>query len=343
MRRRLTGPRWVAVASTTRRHRCQRATSTTLCGSPQHPSALPTLAAETYTAHSTDGPAIESNEVYPTPCATVPSISIAAASSKRYSLGFMKPTSIARPLLEHWGFSVQDIPPANRERKKEADFLATRAGVRVLVEEKIKAEDPARAAKRDAKHQGGELHAETLAIVRDETVSGVIRDAAAQLLSSSRHPHDFRLLWFTATGPTAEDKYEQFMATLYGRTNILEMNSPHFRRCYFFRNGDFYRRRNAIDGAIAAYINGRSISAKLCLNSLSQRYGLLKASTLMVLFGTAVEDPIQLESEGKAFIVNSDLDRKDEAGLLSYLRHKYGTGPLMKIDLGYTRASVRVE
>jgi len=53
----------------------------------QHTSALSTAAAETYTAHSTAGPAVQSNEVYPTPCTTVPSIRIAAASDKRYSLG----------------------------------------------------------------------------------------------------------------------------------------------------------------------------------------------------------------------------------------------------------------
>jgi hypothetical protein len=53
----------------------------------QGASALPTPSAETYTAHSTAGPAVQSNEVYPTPCTTAPLISFAAASDKRYSLG----------------------------------------------------------------------------------------------------------------------------------------------------------------------------------------------------------------------------------------------------------------
>ena len=100
MRRRLTGPRWVAVASTTRRLRCQRATSPTRRSPPQHPSALPTLAAETYTAHPTDGPAVQGNQVYPTPCTTVPSISIAAASDKRCSLGLTKMTTTHRTAEE---------------------------------------------------------------------------------------------------------------------------------------------------------------------------------------------------------------------------------------------------
>jgi hypothetical protein len=50
-------------------------------------SALPTPAAETYTAHSTAIPAVQFNTVYPTPCTAVPSISFGSASDKRYSLG----------------------------------------------------------------------------------------------------------------------------------------------------------------------------------------------------------------------------------------------------------------
>ena len=53
----------------------------------QRASALRTPAAETYTAHATASPAVQSNKVYPTPCTTAPSISISSASDKRYSLG----------------------------------------------------------------------------------------------------------------------------------------------------------------------------------------------------------------------------------------------------------------
>ena len=54
----------------------------------QRTSALPAAAAETYTAHChRRHPAVQSNEVYPTPCTTVPSIRIAAASDKRCSSG----------------------------------------------------------------------------------------------------------------------------------------------------------------------------------------------------------------------------------------------------------------
>lgn len=254
----------------------------------------------------------------------------------------MPSLSYARALLEHWGVSVQDIPTSDAEQKQEADFLASFDGVRVIIEEKTKEDDPGYLAHRAKELQRGQIHSFTLPLVRNETLAGLVRDASRQLRSSSELPHEFRLMWFTATGVHAQGKYEQFMATLYGRTNLLEMNASGYRRCYYFRNADFFRRAAVIDGAVAAYTHGKSISAKLCLNSLSPRFQSLRSSPVLRPFGTAVEDPIALEAEGSAFVLDSDLDRKQEGALLSYLQSKYSTGPLMKFDLGYTNASLLV-
>ena len=250
--------------------------------------------------------------------------------------------SYAKALLEHWGIAVEKIPESDAQGKQEADLFADFGGVRVLIEEKTKADDAAYLAKRAQGLGAGEIHAATLPIRRDETLSGLIRDASHQLRSSSEKPHDFRLMWFTATGIQAEGKYEQFMATLYGRTNILEMNAANYRRCYYFRHSDFFRRANVIDGAVVAHTNGKSISAKLCLNSLSPRFDALRKSPVLRPFGSAVEDPASLEAEGTAFVLDATLDRKQEGPLLSYLQQKYGTGPLMKFDMGYTSASILV-
>jgi hypothetical protein len=252
----------------------------------------------------------------------------------------MRSFSYAKALLQHWNVAVEDIPTSDAEQKQEADFLATFGDVRVLIEEKTKEDDPNYLASRTEQLERGEIHAATLPLTRNETLSGLVRDASRQLRSSSDTPHDFRLMWFTATGVHAEGKYEQFMATLYGRTKILEMNAAHSRRCYYFRNADFFRRSEIIDGAIVAHTDGNSISARLCLNSLSPRFEALRRSTVLAPFGTAVEDPMALEAEGTAFILDCALDRKNEAPLLAYLQEKYSTAPLMKFDLGYTNASV---
>jgi hypothetical protein len=254
----------------------------------------------------------------------------------------MPQTSYAKAILEHWGVAVEDIPTSDAEKKQEADFLANFGGVTVLIEEKTKEDDPVYLAKRSLELDSGQIHAATLPLRRDDTLSGLVRNASRQLRSSSDKPHTFRLMWFTATGAHAEGKYEQFMSTLYGRTNILEMNASGYRRCYYFRHADFFRHADIIDGAVVAHTDGRSISARLCLNALSPRFQALRKSPVLAPFGTAVEDPQALEADGSAFVLDAALDRKEEGPLLAYLQQKYGTGPLMKFDLGYTYASILV-
>jgi hypothetical protein len=251
----------------------------------------------------------------------------------------MTTPSYARLLLEHWGIGVADIPTSDKE---ESDFLATFGPAKVLIEEKTKLEDPEHLAQRAQVLDSGEIHAASVPLVRDNRLSGIVSKAARQLQSSASQPHDFRLVWFTATGRQAEAKYHQFIATLYGTTKILEMNQDHYRACYFFRNSDFHRHAAVLDGAVAAYVSGTSITAKLCLNPLSPNYAALKVSPVVATFGNAIEDPLQREAEGTSFIVDADIDRKDESGLLTYLQQKYGTAPLMKFDLGHLSASILV-
>jgi len=254
----------------------------------------------------------------------------------------MSTLSYAKALLQHWGIDVEDIPTSDAEEKQEADFVAAFSGVRVLIEEKTKEDDPTYLAKRATELESGEAHLSVLPLSRNETLSGLVRDASHQLKSSLDKLHDFRLIWFTGTGVQAEGKYEQFRATLYGLTNILEMNTTYSRRCYYFRHADFFRRADIIDGAVVAHTDGRSITARLCLNSLSPRYEALRSSAVVKPFGTAVEDPPALEAEGTAFIADGAVDRKNESRLLVYLQNKYGTAPLMKFDLGYIKSCILV-
>src|SRR5205814_355861 len=83
--------------------------------------------------------------------------------------------SYARTLLEHWGVSVVDIPTSAAQQKQEADFLATFDGVRVLIEEKTKEDEPEYVAQRAEELERGEIHAVTLPLVRNETLAGLVR------------------------------------------------------------------------------------------------------------------------------------------------------------------------
>ena len=247
--------------------------------------------------------------------------------------------SYARMLLQHRGIVVDDIPTSAKE---ESDFLATIGDHKVLIEEKTKLDDPAYLEQRARSLDAGEIHASSLPLIRDNRLSGIVTKAASQLQSSASQPHEFRLVWFTATGAQAEAKYHQFIATLYGTTKILEMKAPSYRPCYFFRNSDFHRHAQILDGAVVAYVSGTSITARLCLNPLSPSYAALKASAVATVLGIGTEDPVSKEADGIALVLDAPIGRDDESALLAYLQKKYATAPLMKFDLGYLSAAIRV-
>lgn len=112
-------------------------------------------------------------------------------------------TSYARLLLEHWGVVVDGIPTSDKE---ESDFLASFGTTKVLIEEEMKLDDSAYLAQRAQVLDTGEIHASSLPLVRDNRLSGIVSKATRQLQSSSNQPHDFRLVWFTATGTQADEK-----------------------------------------------------------------------------------------------------------------------------------------
>jgi hypothetical protein len=249
-------------------------------------------------------------------------------------------TSFAKLLLAHLGIDVQAIETSNEER---ADFLARIGDAVTLVEEKTKLEDPGAEAVRQEALREGKVHPTHIPIKPDNRLSGINRKASKQLASSaSTFAHDFRLVWFTATGNGCLGKQQQFIATIYGTSGIVELDNSQYRACYFFRNSDFFRFRENLDGAVAAYSDGKELSATLCLNPLSPRYVEFKASPFVKAFGTAVRDPVTDEKEGRAFIVDRDIDRKNQNSVLEFLQQKYSTKPLMSMDMGYSSISVQV-
>lgn len=247
--------------------------------------------------------------------------------------------SYAKLLLEHWGVEVSGIPTSEKE---ESDFIAIFDTCTVLIEEKTKLDDPTMLARRKDVLSKGEIHSVSTPLRKNNRLSGIIGKAVSQLKSSSDNEHDYRLIWFTGKGINCLAQYEQFIATIYGTTKIVEMNQSHYITCYFFRYSDFYRFSKTIDGAIVAYASDSEITAKLCLNPLSPRFSTIKSSPLVTFFGDAVMDPVHLEKHGKAYIDDSKIDRNDPQSILRYLQSKYKTAPLMNMDLGHITATISV-
>lgn len=252
----------------------------------------------------------------------------------------MASLSLAQHLLRHW--AVEAVP-ISTDSDEQSDFIVSLGRSRFLIEEKTKFDDPEAFDERRKTLASGKLHASTKPMVRTNRMSGIVRKAVGQLESSARsHDHDFRLVWLTGTGPNAEAYYEQFIASLYGKTRIIELNSRYMKPCYFFRNSEFHRYANALDGAVAAYIHEGKLSARLCLNPLSPRFPQLLRTKFRRLFGTAVENPLQAERSRRAYVLTSSTDRGQETQLLHELQQKYRTGPLMKFDIGFTTVAIRV-
>ena len=252
----------------------------------------------------------------------------------------METPSLAQHLLDHWRLPYLPLPTGGDE---QSDFLVTLGHSRFLIEEKTKFDDPEEAQERTRTLASGKLYVNVKSLVRTNRMSGLVRKAVNQLDSSSKqYLHDFRLVWLTGTGPSAEAYYHQFIATLYGTTRIIEMDSPFLRPCYFFRNSEFHRYAASLDGAVVAHLSNGKLSARLCLNPLSARSAGLLRTKFAKLFGTAVENPVKAERKRIAYVLDSATDRANEGALLQELQLKYKTRPLMKMDLGFNSAAVAV-
>jgi len=249
-------------------------------------------------------------------------------------------TSIAAQALEAWGALVEPLPTSD---KKECDWLAVFDGCRLIVEEKSKLDDPIAVDARIVALAKGQVHGSSQALKSNNRISGIVRTAAGQLSSTAADvSHDLRILWFTGIGFDGEAKHHQLMATLYGSTRIFQLNQHYMRTCYFFRNSDFYRYRADLDGAVAAHLNGNTVTVKLCLNPHSPRWETLRDSPFARNFKLGLIDPIAEEKAGEAYIVDGDVDRRDEHAVITFLETKYGLEHAMNMDMSMASAVIRV-
>ncbi len=233
--------------------------------------------------------------------------------------------------MKEWGFSVKKIPESNLKGEKRPDYEVKVGGFTYLIEVKSREDNKKKIAEKNTRLEQGEIYGQHKPFIRRNTVSGIIRDAYEQL-ENYGSKDCCRIVWLCAVGDTKEAKFEQFKAALYGTTQMLDLDGDGYHRpCYFYRNSDFFRYRNVLDAAIVSTLT----QVELCLNPFSVKYVDLCASHFAKTFKDSVCDPIKDESKGYAYIVDSDVDRKDEAAVMKYLQKKYNASKLQKIDIGW--------
>jgi len=174
---------------------------------------------------------------------------------------------------------------------------------------------------------------------RKNTISRIVRDSVKQL-SSVEHTVDFKLVWLHAVDRHQDMKLEQFKSTLYGVVDIFDLDefSGNLIPCYYFGFNEFFPASNTLDGAVVSTVD----KATLCLNTFSPKYNRLMVSELSEKFDKGVLDPLTQELNGEAFVVNTNIDRKDQGELIRYLNKKYNRNKLQPMVMGFHSASVLV-
>jgi hypothetical protein len=253
----------------------------------------------------------------------------------------MKPseltTAVAR-ILRDWSFEVDEIVEAVDARRP--DLRASSGSELHLVEVKAKEDDAGRDEAIQAAFARGELFREHHVLAPRNRIAGIVKHASDQLLAHPEAAAAFRLIWFVSTGHKATVFLDQVEATLYGTTNLIDLDeSQWFPKCYFFDNSAFFRWRHALDGAILS----SESEAWFCLNTYSERVDQLRSTKLLSHFGSAVRDPVRFEAEGSAVVADCDVDRKDSAAVLGYLQKKLGRQKLMNMNLGYMSVAVGLQ
>ena len=189
----------------------------------------------------------------------------------------------------------------------------------------------------------GSVHGSTLPLGPNNRLSGIVRKAAKQLDSTGNDiRHDNRVVWFTGTGFDAEAKCLQFIATLYGSTKIFELGRRELKNCYFFRNADFFRFREQLDGAVVASLRGSEVTVKLCLNPYSRRWEALRDLPFASKFKLGLINPVAEEAAGNAYIVDAGLPRSETGAIIRYIETKYGLKDADNMDMNLASAIVAV-
>jgi hypothetical protein len=241
---------------------------------------------------------------------------------------------IVQHFFESLGYRVDKIAVDDQEMP---DFSILDETSSYVLELKTKFPSKDEVEAREKRLGSGEIHNIHESIIRKNRLSGIIKKAKNQL-GRYRGKEILHIVWLLATGHLAEPRAHQFESTLYGSSILIDGANKRTVECFFFHNSDFFRYREILDGAI---VSTESV-LKLLLNPLSPRYGQMKISSLSRYLREAVVDPIELEKNGKAFFVDSEIDRSDKEAILGYLREKYKSDDIVSLTMSYLSGTIKI-
>lgn len=261
---------------------------------------------------------------------------------------------LGKELLEIIGFNVTKIQETSS--KKEADFICSYKNITILIECKLKIDDKKVVEKKDR-----ELSSKGISIVEGKEgyalkYKSIISNASKQIKSSSVN-REFNFLLFISTGINSSLKTQNIKSTLYGSINLLRLSKDktgnELLTCYNYTYSEFENYNN-IDACLIITeheLNKNSFTFELCLNHFSEKFDILSSSNILELFSKVI-NPFQEESDGYAYIVDGNINRKLNDfhkispiynPIIYHLKEKYNMEQMeLLIPLNFNRPEITV-
>jgi hypothetical protein len=156
----------------------------------------------------------------------------------------------------------------------------------------------------------------------DPRTDSILRSAVKQLdsLASPQEP-GLTIVWLEMHSPFENGLHsEQAIATVFGAAEILDTGHSQPKACYFFGESAFFRFKQ-LDAVVVDEPSG----PLLCVNPYAHRRERFRQSKFFEFFRTrAVLDAAEEELTGRAYSAfGCDLDRKDERGMLDFVKARY--------------------
>lgn len=263
----------------------------------------------------------------------------------------MKSDDVAQTVLEELGLSVRKLPEKS-ELGKRADFIAKLDQLTILVEAKLREDDPKELERMEKELAEKGAYGSNHQLGKNNALTSSIRHGVKQLVAERDEPHDYKVLLYLADCLNAGVVCEQIADTLYGTTSVLfSVPGVHGLReiqCYFYRENEFYPAKS-LDAVIVGFKSDDSWVLSLCLNPFSDRFNEIRTSALARMFDGRTIDPVAEEAQGKALIPDHDAprpskERKDfermfsrEDGMLRHLEKKYSSPPFTFLQCHFNK------
>ena len=217
-----------------------------------------------------------------------------------------------------FGYIAEKISESN---EKSPDFIIENDGKKILIELKSKYDSDELLKKREIDLNLNGHHSHSTSMLRSNTISGIIKEGALQLDTLNQKINaDECYLFFLSLGQFSHI-FNNIYSTLYGIMKISSdyNNEPIVKECFYYTFNDFYD-YPSIDGAFIYNLN----SLKLCINTFSKKYSLIKNSKFVTTFNKCLIDPLEKEKSGEIYVIDSSfINRNNYDELNKYLIDKY--------------------